>query len=46
MPTRCGIEVEQVPFRMTIGRSSDGCGIGVGDDCGIRDEATRGPVGG
>ena len=28
------------------GRSSDGCGTGAGDDCGIRDESTRGPVGG
>ena len=26
---------------MAIGRSSDGCGTGAGDDCGIRDESTR-----
>ena len=27
-------------------RSSDGCGIGAGDDCGIEDASTRGPRGG
>ena len=31
---------------MAIGRSSDGCGTGVGDDYGIRNESTRGRVGG
>ena len=31
---------------MTIGRSSDGCGTGARDDCDIRDESTRDPVGG
>ena len=40
------LEVERIPFRMAIGRSSDGCGTGAGDDCGIRDESTRGLVGG
>ena len=31
---------------MAIGRSSDDCGTGAGDDCSIRDESTRGPIGG
>ena len=29
---------------MAIGKSSDGCGIGVGYDCGIEDASTRGLV--
>ena len=33
-------------FRMAIGRSSDDCRTGVENDCGIRYESTRGPVGG
>ena len=40
------LEVERVPFRMAIGRSSDGCGIRAKDDSGIEDDSTRGPVGG
>ena len=31
---------------MEIGRSSDGCGTGAGDDCVIEDDLTRGSVGG
>ena len=31
---------------MAIGRSSDGCRTGAGDDCDIKDESTIGPVGG
>ena len=31
---------------MAIGKSLDGCGTGVGDDGGIEDDSTRGPIGG
>ena len=31
---------------MAVGISLEGCGTGAGDDCGIRDESTRGPIGG
>ena len=40
------LKVERVPFRMVIGRSSDGCGIRAGDDGDIEDDSIRGPVGG
>ena len=42
----CELQVERVPFRMVIGRSLGGCGTRAGDDSGIEDESTRGPVGG
>ena len=49
------LQVKRVPFRMVIGRSlggggigagDGGGGIGAGDDGGIEDESTRGLVGG
>ena len=43
---RMWVRSRGVPFRMEIGRSSDGCGTGAGDDYDIRDDSRRGPVGG